>query len=75
VDGHERLTAPQIRAYYAQAIRESGEGKLNYLTFYGWLRERALIPKSEGHKEKQRSVYNAVTGRKDFSKVAPGVFA
>lgn len=75
MDRPERLNAAEIRTYYAQAIRESDEGRLNYLTFYGWLRDRGLVPKGEGHKEKHRSIYNAVTGRKDFEKVAPGIFA
>ena len=69
------LTAPQIRQYYAQAIRESDDGRLNYLSFYEWLRSRGLRPKGGTRKEQQRSVYNAVTGRKDFVKIAPGVFA
>jgi hypothetical protein len=69
------LTAPQIRQYYIEAIRETEDLQLNYLKFYGWLRARGLRPNGEGRKEQQRSVYNAVTGRKDFVKVAPGVFA
>ena len=50
------LTAPQIRQYYAQAIRESNDGQLNYLMFYEWLRARGLRPKGSGHKEQHRSI-------------------
>jgi hypothetical protein len=69
------LTLADIRRYYAEAILETEDHQLNYLTFYEWLRARGLRPKGNGRKEQQRSVYNAVTGHKDFVKVAPGVFA
>ena len=75
MSGQALLTASQIRQYYAEAIRETEDHQLNYLTFYEWLRARGLRPKGNGRKEQQRSVYNAVTEHKDFVKVAPGVFA
>lgn len=75
VDEHAPLTAPEIREYYAQAVRESGQGQMNYLSFYEWLKARGLKPKGAWRKEHHRSIYNAVTKRSDFVKVAPGVFA
>ena len=42
-----RLTAPQIREFYAEAIRETEHGELNYLAFYEWLRARGMRPKGD----------------------------
>lgn len=70
------LTAPEIRQYYVQAIHEIGDGRgLNYIKFHAWLRARGMRPKGGDRKEEQRSIYNALTGRDDFIKVSPGVFA
>jgi hypothetical protein len=66
MNGEAVLTAPQIREYYAQAIRESGAGQLDYLTFFEWLRSRDLRPKGTDFKEQHRSFYNAVTGAHGF---------
>lgn len=69
------LTAAEIRQLYAEAIQQTESGQLNYLAFYGMLRERGLSPKGMWPKERQRSIYNAVTKHPDFIKVAPGVFS
>lgn len=69
------LTASEIRALYADAIRATDTQQLNYLAFYQMLREKGLKPKGMWPKEHHRSIYNAVTKHPDFVKVAPGVFA
>jgi hypothetical protein len=69
------LTGPEIRHYFIVALQELDQANLNYIEFYGWLRTKGLRPKGGTRKECHRSIYNALTNRKDFVKVAPGVFA
>lgn len=71
----ELLKASQVRDYYVQAILESPNKRMNYLSFHAWLRVRGLAPKGGTRKEQQRSVYTAVCQHPDFIKVDPGVFA
>lgn len=73
-DEQQPLTAPELRSYFARAAKESGSDRMNYISFYGWLRERGLRPKGAWRKEYHRSIYNALTKRTDFILVEPGVF-
>lgn len=69
------ITAVEIRAQFLASLHEQNASEMNYIRFSAWLRLHGMKPKGQGRKEQERSIYNALTGRADFARVAPGVFA